>query len=361
MPFPPPRLAAALFLFVWCSFFPKEVLGENSRDADKDWQVILEGAKGPGLQYSSQDEALKMAGQHLAKQEGELRAFQKDYPADSRHYSAVIRLADVLAAEGRLKRDRSDADTAREILAKLEGDPETPQLVKADAGFARVSQAMQDAAGHLDVSTRDTLLVTIRQFDAAYPGDRRTGNLLTEIATLYDSDPAQKKSLLEEALGRTKDENVRSRINDDLKRISLLGKPIDLRLQPWDGRPAIDLAQHRGRAQVILFWASYSLPALNELAVLQRAASGFEGQPVDFLTVSLDEDRNALAGTIKISNLQWPTQSDGKGWKGELVRSLGINALPTVWVLDRQGRLLTLNARGEETETIHRALTASSQ
>ena len=105
MPLPALRSASVLSAIILFGFSLQErAFGENSREGDKDWQVILEEAKGPGLRYSSQDEALKVAGQHLAKQEAELRAFQKDYPADTRHYSAEIRMADVLAAEGRLMR-----------------------------------------------------------------------------------------------------------------------------------------------------------------------------------------------------------------------------------------------------------------
>ena len=47
---------------------------------------------------------------------------------------------------------------------------------------------------------------------------------------------------------------------------------------------------------------------------------------------------------------------DGHAWEGELVRSLGINTLPTVWVLDRKGRLLTLNARDKAPDIIRQAL-----
>ena len=42
--------------------------------------------------------------------------------------------------------------------------------------------------------------------------------------------------------------------------------------------------------------------------------------------------------------IDFPVYFDGKGWESPLARSLGINALPTAWVLDRSGNLRTLNA-----------------
>ena len=328
----------------------------DAPDADRAWQTILQQAAGPGNRFPSQEEATKAARDHLAKQEAALRDFARAYPDDARHYSAEIRLASVLAAKGRLTHQPPALAEARKILSDLEDDPATPLPVKADAGFARVSQSMEEVSTHLDDAARETLLQTVRKFDSDYPADRRTPNLLTELATLYDAQPALKKALLEEAAGRTTDESVRQRINDDLRRIALLGRPLDLRLQPCDGGPAINLAARRGRVVVLLFWASWSMPSLHELAWLEQNAKQFDGQPVDFLTVSLDEDRAALAATIKVADLHWPVHCDGRGWEGELVRSLGINALPTVWVLDRKGHLLTLNAREQAMDIIRQAL-----
>lgn len=355
-----PAAGTRLFwrLFAVCLFVLRtsQAAPPTAVDADHAWQVILLQADGPGNRFHSQEEATRAAHDHLDKQETALRDFVRLYPGDAHHYSAEIRLATVLAAKGRLNRQPAALAEARKILSDLESDPATPPPIKADAGFARVSQLMSDVSAHVDDTARENLLDTVRKFDADYPSDRRTPNLLTEVATLYDAEPAQKKALLDEAASRTTDESARKRIGDDLRRIALLGRPLDARLQPWEGGPSISLAGHRGRVVVLLFWASWSLPSLHELARLEQDAAQFAGQPVDFFTVSLDDDRAALASTIKVADLRWPVHCDGKGWSGELVRTLGINALPTVWVLDRKGNLLTLNARGQAPDIIRRAL-----
>ena len=351
------RRLCSILLILWvCGLSVGRCAPADSANADRAWQTILQQASGPGNRFHSQEEALKAAGEHLAKQEAALREFAHAYPDDARHFSAEIRLATVLAAKARLTHQPAALAEAKKILSDLETNPATPLPVKADAGFARVSQVMEEVSTHLNDSTRDELLQTVRQFDTDYPGDRRTPNLLTEVATLYDSQPAAKKALLEEAAGRVTDETVRKRINDDLRRIALLGHPLDLRLQPWEGGPPVNLAAYRGRVIVLLFWASWSMPSLHELAWLEKNAAQFDGQPVEFFTVSLDEDRAALAATIKVAGLRWPVHCDGRGWEGELVRSLGINALPTVWVLDRKGNLLTLNAREHALDDIRQAL-----
>ena len=330
-----------------------------SAEADRVWQIILQQASGPGTRFHNQEEAFAAARKHLDAQETSLREFVRVYPDDPRAYSARIRLSSVLSAKGRMTSRPALAAEAQKILADIEADPQTPPPVKADAGFARVSRSMENVAGHpIDDAARGGLLEAIRAFDAAYPDDRRTAGLLTEVATLYDADPTQKKALLEEAAPRATDESLRGRISDDLRRIGLLGRPLELRILPWQGGASINLGAAQGRVSVVLFWASSSMPALHELARLKEVALEFQGQPVDFYGVSLDEDRSALGDTIKAADLHWPVQCDGRGWQGEMVRSLGINALPTVWILNRRGELTSLNARENTADGIRAALDA---
>ncbi len=330
-----------------------------SPEPDRLWQTILEQAGGPGTHFTNQEEAAKAIKTHLDKQEVNLRAFLRAYPNDPRAYSASIRLSGVLAAEARLLKQPGPRLEAKKILAGIEDDPSVAMPIKADAGFARVSQDMDDAVGRQDDAARDTLTATIRAFDMSYPADRRTPGLLTEIATLYDARPTQKKALLDEAASRTTDEALLKRINDDRKRLAQLGNPLDLQLTPWHGGKPLQLSSLHGHVVVVFFWASWSLPALRELGLLQQAAATLSGQPVDYLTISLDTDFKALGQACQAADLHWLVQCDGRGWQGEMVRSLGINSLPTVWVLDRRGNLLTLNARGSEAiDIIQKALAA---
>lgn len=326
-------------------------------EADRAWQVILEQASGPGVRPQNPEAAAAAARSHLEKQEKSLRDFLRDFPDDPHRYSADIRLAGVLAARGRFLNQPALSTEAAKILSDLESTPATPAPVRADAGFARMSQAMQDASRNLSAIGREDLLQSARRFDTDYPGDRRMAGLLTELANLYDDQPARKKILLDEAAIRTSDPALQNRIADDLRRLAMLNHPLTIRFQPWQGDPPFDVTARRDRVVVLLFWATWSMPSLHELAQLQRTAKEFAGRPVDFLTISLDEDRKALATTVAAADLRWPVQCDGRGWKGELVRSLGINALPTIWVLDRKGNLLDLNVRGEQTaDLIRKAL-----
>ncbi len=66
---------------------------------------------------------------------------------------------------------------------------------------------------------------------------------------------------------------------------------------------------------------------------------------LQIITVSFDENRENLDAALRALDISWPTYFDGKGWGNEVARPLGINALPTVWIVDRRGNLRVLNAR----------------
>ena len=316
------------------------------------------------------------AREHLARQEAALKRFAETYPADVRRFEARVRLADVLSAQARLGGSSSSssassptamgqrAEAARQ-LDQVEADPAAPAGAKTEAAYARLRQFMQDRAGGPEAgpagdARREALGRAIRGFDAAHPDDRRTPALLLELATLYDAQPSGKRALLEEVLARAPagDGETRARAGDDLRRLALVGKPLPatLRLPPvvhggsGGGNPSTvpvePLGARRDRVVVLLFWASWSAPSLVELERLQAVASRFDPRQVEFLSVSLDEDRAALAAAVRAERVTWPVCCDGRGWEGAAVRSVGLNAVPTVWVLGRDGTLRTLNARG---------------
>ena len=41
----------------------------------------------------------------------------------------------------------------------------------------------------------------------------------------------------------------------------------------------------------------------------------------------------------------WPQYFDGKGWSNAISKGCGIHSIPAMWLLDRQGNLVTTNGR----------------
>jgi thiol-disulfide isomerase/thioredoxin len=339
----------------------------RASDADTAWAVVEELRQGPGKPAAdAPEEVVKSMRAHLGAQERVLAEFITRHPDDPRRYEAELEYAGVLATLGASLTDRSRVEKSLQRLAALERSKSAPSDVRADAAFQRITTTMQTinlAAAERPGETaraRNTILESAQNFAATYPEDRRAARLLAEAATLLDDQPVRKERTLEQARGLARDEATKQRINDDLTRLGLLGETMDLSFDTLrDGRWS--LADQRGRVTVVVFWAGWSPPSVAWLAEFGRFARDLPGGSVAIATVSLDKKKgNAVETLSKLGISGWPTACSGAGWEDPLVRRLGINALPTVFVFDKQGRLRTLNAR-QGYESLIRQLVAEKK
>ncbi len=308
--------------------------------AGDDWEKVIALDAGPLGELKSRELARTVTLQHLAKQEAALGDFLKNHADDPRVLNARLRLAHLLATRGDLQPKPGDTEAARKILDDIEKNPATPKERVADATFGKISIYMQSRR-EPDDAERESLLGQARQFQVKWPGDKRLAPLLAEIATLFDAQPKKKESLLRDALPLAENPDLKKRIEDDLKRIAMLGQPVELKFTATDGR-AVNIADFRGKVVIVYFFANWSPPSLMGLTPMRELSR----QPgVQTIGISLDETKIPLEENLKRFKIDWPVFFDGKGWESPLIRSLGINALPTVWLLDRKGNLRTLNAR----------------
>lgn len=325
------------FLFVL--LIPLQV----SAGVEEDWRHILTLDAGPKRKPATRDEAALLARNHLLVQRKAIEQFLARYPGDPHTFDARLKLARILAAEGKIDNDQSQVNDALLLLGELEKTPGVPPERLADAGFARASLLMQSQDGDAE-RARESIIGSAQSFMSRYPGDRRGPRLLVEAATVCDDVPNQKRDLLEEALRVTDEEPLKRRIADDLRRLDLLGKPLDLKMTALSGGQ-IDLARLRGYVVVLIFW---SVDSPHSLLWLRDFRSSWESLPrgqVRVVTVSLDENQKTLDSRLRELHADWPTHFDGMGWRSPVARSLGINALPSVWILDKKGVLRTINAR----------------
>jgi thiol-disulfide isomerase/thioredoxin len=339
----------------------------HASDADTAWAVVEELRQGPGKPAAdAPEEVVKSMRAHLGAQERVLAEFITRHPDDPRRHEAELEYAGVLATLGASLTDRSRVEKSLQRLAALERSKSAPSDVRADAAFQRITTTMQTinlAAAERPGETaraRNTILESAQNFAATYPEDRRAARLLAEAATLLDDQPVRKERTLEQARGLARDEATKQRINDDLTRLGLLGETMDLSFDTLrDGQWS--LADQRGRVTVVVFWAGWSPPSVAWLAEFGRFARDLPGGSVAIATVSLDKKKgNAVETLSKLGISGWPTACSGAGWEDPLVRRLGINALPTVFVFDKQGRLRTLNAR-QGYESLIRQLVAEKK
>jgi len=327
--------------------------GPGPSSAQADWEAVLVLEAGPQqAEIHSREEARTVTLAHLAKQETALRDFLRKNPQSDHVVDAQLRLARLFATRSDLTGKTAEFNYALHFLT--EARKTAPPDRQADLDFAKVALIMRRVAVPTD-KDRDALEAQMNAFLARYPNDRRAGALMAEVATLFDSQPRRKGEILKQALAAARTPELRARIEDDLKRLSYLGRPIDVRGTTAEGAN-VDLSQFRGKVVLLYFFATWSAPSIAGLEEVEYLHKTFASEPVELIGVSLDRTPEALDATIKSHNVSWPVIFDGKSWASPLIRSLCINALPTLWIVDRKGNLRTLNAKTDSEALVRELL-----
>ncbi|MEI6350526.1 MAG: TlpA disulfide reductase family protein [Verrucomicrobiota bacterium] len=329
----------------------KPASAQEDPDSQAAWNAIVALDSGPKAAIASREDARAISLEFLAKQEAALRGFVKDYPKDAHLLDAQLRLAHLLATRSDLVGTPASYEAGLRLLD--EALKTAPTERRADIAFAHLALAMHRVTIPTELQ-RSGITTEMFWFQTRYPNDRRVAPLMVEVASLFDTQPKRKATLLKQALQSARTDDIRARIADDLKRLELLGNPVTIRGTTAEGT-AVDLAQLQGKVVLVYFFAGWSAPSIAGLDEVDYLKKTFPDDQLAVIGVSLDRTPEALDAMIKPRGTTWPVICDGKGWRSPLVRSLGINALPTLWIVDRRGCLRTLNAK-TESEALVRTL-----
>ncbi len=123
-----------------------------------------------------------------------------------------------------------------------------------------------------------------------------------------------------------------------------IGDAPDIKFTAVDGRQ-VDLAALKGKVVLIDFWATWCGPCVAGLPDLLSTWRKYHDQGFEIIGISLDSDKAALERMTKERGMAWPQYFDGKQWQNDLARRFGIRAVPTLWLVGKDGKIASTNAR----------------
>ena len=133
------------------------------------------------------------------------------------------------------------------------------------------------------------------------------------------------------------------------KKLAVGGEAPEIALPDPDGN-IVKLSSTRGKVVVIDFWASWCGPCRKESPNMVRIYNAHKDEGFTIFSVSLDKTKDAWVKAIKDDNLSWIHVSDLKFWQCEAAQTYNVTAVPYTVLLDRQGKIVAKNLRGQELE-----------
>lgn len=112
----------------------------------------------------------------------------------------------------------------------------------------------------------------------------------------------------------------------------------------------VALSSLKGKVVLIDFWASWCGPCRKEMPNVVKAYAKFKNKGFEIYGVSLDQDKDRWVEAIAKDGITWPQVSDLQKWGSQVVRLYNIQGIPYTVLVDKEGKILAKNLRGEELE-----------
>jgi len=239
------------------------------------------------------------------------------------HHSHAARAAEVAKS---LRKNAKDPDlAARADLFLL-----NYKLSEILAG-AKTPEALRDAWSR----NADGYRRQLEEHLTAYPKNRASADDAQKVLDLADQvDDPKTRRMIVDLVSK----------NQPSHPLAKIGKEFQFEFTPVGSAKKKSIKDLRGQVVVIDFWATWCAPCVGEIPNLKDLYKKYHPK-LEIIGVSLDKREADLTAFVKKKEVTWPQAFGGEA--EELARDWGVQGIPQVYVLDRQGQLYSLNGRGK--------------
>ena len=128
------------------------------------------------------------------------------------------------------------------------------------------------------------------------------------------------------------------------------GMPADEIALPSVTGDTIRLSSLKGKVVLIDFWASWCGPCRSSNKSFVKLYPKYKDKGFEILGISLDESDEAWKKAITKDKVSWLQVIDRGGWEAKTAINWNIMALPTSYLMDKEGRLIAMDLEKKELE-----------
>ncbi|MDY6914171.1 MAG: TlpA disulfide reductase family protein [Planctomycetota bacterium] len=241
-------------------------------------------------------------------------------------------------------------DIARRVMAS-----DAPSAKKVQADFfitrAKLSSApkpaeqIRDFAKRYEKTDSTAMAVVYATMLAAQAKDDKLRNeLLDHLEAKHAKDRNVQALLRYMGRGKKQDANAGK------------GKPFQADLMLLDGGKLTLPDDLIGKVLIIDFWATWCPPCRTSVPHLKKIYAKYKSSGLEIVGISLDKNRKTLADFVRNHKMDWIHCYSGKGWEDPTAQKYGVRGIPSVWVVGRDGKVVSDSARRNLEQIIAKAL-----
>lgn len=259
-------------------------------------------------------------------------------------------------------------EASKQLLKKLDADPqlkgnqESPRYQQAELDTITASVALMTYFGE---DAKQKTLQQVHEFLKSRKElslqDIQTGMLAAAMLELQpNKQPARDTyALLDKLLEQDEREEMqtlRLNLQASIRRLDLLGNKFEFTATTVDGQ-SLSTDDLTDKFVIVDFFATWCEPCLTEVPHLKKHFDKYHAKGLEVIGISLDEDAAGLEKYLQQAKLPWPIIHDNHPEPLQrLQMKFGIAHLPTVLLLNKEGTVVSLTARGAELDRLMQML-----
>ncbi|WP_370227506.1 TlpA family protein disulfide reductase [Mesoflavibacter sp.] len=127
-------------------------------------------------------------------------------------------------------------------------------------------------------------------------------------------------------------------------RIGFNAKPFTVK--KLDSNDSLKLDNFKDKLLYLEFWGTWCAPCINEIPNLKKAYDETDRNDVEFLGVAVFDTKEKLKSAIEKYEINWPQVLDADSDKFK--ESYNVSGYPTSFLIDKKGKIIAKNLRGEK-------------